>query len=124
VHSELLQFGKFPLGTREISIRLLKQGANLYSWQSGAGEDCSSCVGRDRGKVGGVIAERAERRSAWALMEMLYRCGGLNHREIGEMLELDYSSVSVARKSYRVMANEDRKYLRLAERIESKLIQE
>jgi hypothetical protein len=57
-------------------------------------------------------------------MEMLYRGGGLNRREIGEMLGFDYSSVNAARKRYRVTADEDRKYLRLAERIELKLIQE
>ena len=32
------------------------------------------------------------------LMEMLYRYGGLNQREIGEMMGVDYSSVSVARR--------------------------
>ncbi len=57
-------------------------------------------------------------------MEMLNPYGGLNQREIGEMLGLDYNPVSVARKRYGVMANEDRKYLRLGERMESKLIQE
>jgi hypothetical protein len=50
--------------------------------------------------------------------------GRSNQREIREMMVLDYSSVSVSRKRYRVTADEDRKYLRLAERIESKLIQE
>jgi hypothetical protein len=44
-----------------------------------------------------------------------------NQREIGEMLGVDYSSVSVARKRYRVMADEDRRFLRLPERIESKI---
>jgi hypothetical protein len=58
------------------------------------------------------------------LMEMLYRGGGLRRREIGEMLGFDYSSVSVARNKYPLMADEDRKHLRLAERIELKLIQE
>jgi hypothetical protein len=48
----------------------------------------------------------------------------LNQREIGEMLALDYSPVSVSGKRYRVTADEDRKYLRLAERIELKLNQE
>jgi putative transposase len=32
------------------------------------------------------------------LMEMLYRYGGLNQREIGAMIGVDYSSVSVGRK--------------------------
>jgi hypothetical protein len=48
----------------------------------------------------------------------------VNLQEIREMLALDYRSVSVSRKKYRVTADKDRKYLRLAERIESKLIEE
>ncbi|MCX5810135.1 MAG: hypothetical protein NTX36_12340, partial [Proteobacteria bacterium] len=31
-------------------------------------------------------------------MEMLYRYGGMNQREIGELMSIDYSAVSVARK--------------------------
>ena len=46
---------------------------------------------------------------------------GVNQREIGGMLGLDYNTVSVVRKRYRVTADEDRKYLRLAERIESRI---
>jgi hypothetical protein len=48
----------------------------------------------------------------------------LNQQEIEEMLALDYSSVSVSRKRYWVRTDGDRKHLRLAEKIESKLIQE
>ena len=42
----------------------------------------------------------------------------------GEMLALDYSSVSVSGKRYRVTADGDRKYLRRAERIELKMVEE
>jgi len=40
------------------------------------------------------------------------------------MQGLDYSLVVAARKRYRVTADEDRKHLGLAERIELKLIQD
>jgi hypothetical protein len=67
-------------------------------------------------------------RKIWRRQRSKYQAsnetGGVNLQEIGEMLALDYSSVSVSRKRCRVTADEDRKYLRLAERIESKLIQE
>ncbi len=58
------------------------------------------------------------------LMEMLYRHGGMNQREIGEMLGLDYSSVSVARKRYHALANKNKSMSKLEENIESRLIQE
>ena len=34
-------------------------------------------------------------------MKMVYRYGGMNHREIGEMMGVDYKSVSAARKRLR-----------------------
>ncbi len=36
--------------------------------------------------------------SRGVLMEMLYRYGGMNQREIGELMGIDYSAVSVMRK--------------------------
>jgi DNA-directed RNA polymerase specialized sigma24 family protein len=41
-------------------------------------------------------------------MEFLYRYGGMNRREIGEMMDLDYSTVSVARKRVREVMAKDR----------------
>jgi len=41
------------------------------------------------------------------LMEMLYRYGGLNQREIGAMLGIDYSAVSIGRKRFLVMMAAD-----------------
>jgi len=32
------------------------------------------------------------------ILELLYRHGGMNNREIGEMLGVDYSTVSVGRR--------------------------
>lgn len=49
------------------------------------------------------------------LMEMLYRYGGMNQREIGELMAIDYSAVSVARKRLSALQKKDRN---LASRIE------
>ncbi len=57
------------------------------------------------------------------LMEILYRHGGMNQREIGKLLGLDYSSVSVARKKYQALAAENQRVLKLEQKIESHLIQ-
>lgn len=42
------------------------------------------------------------------LMELLYRHGGLRQREIGAMLGIDYSAVSVGRKRFEYRMREDR----------------
>ena len=49
------------------------------------------------------------------LMDMLYRHGGMKQREIGELMGVDYSAVSVMRKRLSVAQKEDRN---LAARIE------
>ena len=41
------------------------------------------------------------------LMEMLYRYGGMNQREIGELMGIDYSAVSVMRKRLSVHLERD-----------------
>jgi len=43
------------------------------------------------------------------LMELLYRYGGMNGREIGEMLGVDYSTVSISRKRLSDKMEHDRK---------------
>ena len=57
------------------------------------------------------------------LMEMLYRYGGLNQREIGEMMGVDYSSVSVARRRFQLLSEGDKKVLELMERVQNKINQ-
>jgi putative transposase len=42
------------------------------------------------------------------LMKMLYEYGGLNQREIGELMGVDYSSVSVGRKRLEGEVKKDR----------------
>jgi len=57
-------------------------------------------------------------------MELLYRHGGLSQREIGELMGIDYSSVSLGRKRFRMLAEQDEEYKKLATRIQEILVQE
>jgi chromosomal replication initiation ATPase DnaA len=52
------------------------------------------------------------------LMEMLYRYTGLNNREIGELMALDYSTVSVGRRRLREKLFNDSELRDLVRRIE------
>ena len=52
------------------------------------------------------------------LMEMLYRYTGLDNREIGELIGLDYSTVSVGRKRLRKKLFNDSNLMNLVRRIE------
>jgi hypothetical protein len=52
------------------------------------------------------------------LMEMLYRYTGLNNREIGELMALDYSTVSVGRRRLREKLFNDSEIRDLVRRIE------
>ena len=54
-------------------------------------------------------------------MEVLYRYSGLNGREIGELLGLDYSTVSVGRKRLVDEMKKDRELGDLFTRIENSL---
>ena len=52
------------------------------------------------------------------LMEMLYRYAGLKNREIGELMALDYSTVSVGRRRLRKKLFNDSNLRNLVRRIE------
>lgn len=56
-------------------------------------------------------------------MELLYRHGGMNGREIGDLMGVDYSAVSVARKRFRASLASDKNILRLMKKIEDRLSQ-
>ncbi|MFH0870864.1 MAG: transposase [bacterium] len=58
------------------------------------------------------------------LMEFLYRYGGLNQREIGELLGIDYSSVSVGRKKLHTLLGKGKGLAARMEGIKGKLTQE
>ena len=55
------------------------------------------------------------------LMEMLYQYGGMKQREIGGLLGIDYSAVSVMRKRLSELQSEDQKLSALIERVEKRL---
>ena len=57
-------------------------------------------------------------------MELLYRHGGLNQREIGDFLGIDYSSGSVGRKKLRTLLGKDGRLAGKIEGIKEKLSQE
>ena len=51
------------------------------------------------------------------LMELLYRYGGRNQREIGGMMSIDYSSVSVDRERFQDFISKDKTPLRRYEKV-------
>jgi REP element-mobilizing transposase RayT len=55
------------------------------------------------------------------LMEMLYRYGGMKQREIGGLMGIDYSAVSVTRKRLSALQGEDRRLSALVERVKKRL---
>jgi chromosomal replication initiation ATPase DnaA len=57
-------------------------------------------------------------------MEMLYRYGGMNQREIGELMGIDYSAVSVARKRFSEMLQKDEEAAKKFNDIKTLLCQE
>jgi DNA-binding MarR family transcriptional regulator len=54
-------------------------------------------------------------------MDLLYRNGGLNQREIGELMGVDYSAVSVMRKRLSVLQKNDRNLSVRIERLRKRL---
>jgi putative transposase len=54
-------------------------------------------------------------------MELLYRVGGLKGVEIGEMMGVDYSTVSLGRKRLKEKLTEDKNFSLLMERIEKRI---
>jgi len=57
-------------------------------------------------------------------MELLYRYAGMNQREIGELMGLDYSSISVARKRLRDILAADNRLKKQFSALENGLSQE
>jgi transcriptional regulator len=54
-------------------------------------------------------------------MELLHRHGGMNGREIGDLMGVDYSALSVVRKRLRELLASDKNVLRLMKKIEDRL---
>jgi putative transposase len=55
------------------------------------------------------------------LMDMLYRHGGMNQREIGELMGIDYSAVSVMRKRLSALQKNDRNLSVRIERLNKRM---
>jgi REP element-mobilizing transposase RayT len=58
------------------------------------------------------------------LMELLYRHGGMNQREIGERMGIDYSAVSIRRKRFQAALEKDPKLRELFASLEARISQE
>jgi predicted transcriptional regulator len=54
-------------------------------------------------------------------MEMLYRYSGLRQREIGALMGVDYSAVSISRKRFEHLMRGDRNVRLLAEKLTAML---
>ena len=88
-------------------------------------EVISKVIRMDSGKLMGRWVRKGGRKGERGLvMEMLYRYGGMNQREIGELMEVDYSTVSVGRKRFREALEEDRRLGGIARRVEAILAEE
>ena len=72
-----------------------------------------------RKEITEIIKEKGPLRQL--TMELLYRLGGLNGREIGKMMGIDYSTVSRERKKLKQRLVRDKSLLTLKEKIETKL---
>ncbi len=57
------------------------------------------------------------------LMDMLYRYGGMNQREIGELMGIDYSAVSVMRKRLSSLLKNDRNLSARIEKLKGRMEQ-
>jgi hypothetical protein len=58
------------------------------------------------------------------LMKFLYRYGGMNQREIGELMGIDYSAVSMSRKRFQgALMSDDGNLLEQMEKIKGKISQ-
>ena len=99
------------------------------------GGENSGCACRSRSGSSRPSARRRARRArrsckrvsgvsgAALLMELLYRHGGLKQREIGVLLGIDYSAVSVGRKRLRASMSESPQLRAVMTRAEGRLRQ-
>lgn len=87
----------------------------------GAKHDVLKAIEKETGKTFEEIKrERGVLRQL--AMDILYRIGGLKGVEIGEMFEVDYSTVSVGRKRLRGRMQRDEVLQKIAERIEKRFV--
>ncbi len=85
-----------------------------------AREDIINAIEKETGcSISTIKEERGVIRQI--AMDLLYRLGGLKGREIGNIFDIDYSTVSVSRKRLRNKIQKDHDLKRLLSRIEAKL---
>ena len=85
-----------------------------------AGEDILKAIEKETGSS--IVTIKEERGIIRQIaMDLLYRLGGLKGREIGNMFDIDYSTVSVSRKRLRHKMQKDNDLKRLLSRIEANL---
>ena len=72
---------------------------------------------------GGLLRKRNKGYGRGLLMEMLYRYGGMNQREIGDLMGIDYSAVSVGRRRFQALQEKDKDLMRQTEKIKKRLSQ-
>jgi putative transposase len=99
------QFIKEILAMGSLSPSREQPGARRIMKEAGPGEVLAVIAKHFKITPEEVVRQRPARNLA---MEFLYRHGGMNQREIGEFMGLDYSSVSVARKRLREAAAKDK----------------
>jgi len=68
-----------------------------------------------------LLTRGAKGVSRGVLMEMLYRYGGMNQREIGKLMGIDYSAVSVMRKRLSAIQEKSRDLSTEIERVKKRL---
>ncbi|MFQ5686810.1 MAG: transposase [Candidatus Scalindua sp.] len=85
-----------------------------------AREDIINAIEKETGSsISAIKEERGILRQI--AMDLLYRFGGLKGREIGDMFDIDYSTVSVGRRRLRYKIQKDNDFKRLLSRIEANL---
>jgi hypothetical protein len=72
---------------------------------------------------GELLSRRFRGYARGFLMEMLYRYGGMNQREIGDLMGIDYSAVSVGRKRFQELQEKDRALRKKNESVKFRLSQ-
>jgi len=84
-----------------------------------------SLVSAETGIAPDLLLARGSRGPERALlMELLYRHGGMNQREIGERMGIDYSAVSIRRKRFQAALKKDPKLRELFTKLETRISQE
>ena len=107
---------KFVKGEEDKREQPFLRGILIYGLKDEVLNAISDETGKNEGEI---LIEKGILRQL--VMELLYRYAGLKGSEIGEMMELDYSTVSHERKMLRERLIKDKELQGLLERIEQKL---